>query len=143
MPSSPWFQGGLLCDVLMFPGAPLALPGEIVEHGDVCPLDASPSALTACETDLHGNVSISGYLVLFVAFPISFALGAVSKMFGFRGLCRTAVLLLSFGSALSLSIWTLWRCPTCFQFLLAALICCCFCSRVVLLHPRRIPHLAQ
>ena len=127
----------------MFLGAPLALFDETVEHGDVCPLDAPPSALTACETDLHGDVSIdfddlvciSGHVVLLVALPISFALGPVSKVFGFWGFCRTAVLLLSFGSALSLSIWMLRRCPICFQFLLAALICCCFCSRVVLLHP--------
>ena len=42
----------------MFPGAPLVLSSEIVEHGDVCPLDAPPSALTACETDPHGDVSI-------------------------------------------------------------------------------------
>ena len=42
------------------------------------------------------------------------------------------MLLLSFGSALSLSIWMLRRCPICFQFLLAALFCC-VCSRVLLL----------
>ena len=105
----------------------------------VCLLDTPPSALTACETDLYGYVSfdsgdlacISCYGVLFVAIPISFALGFATKVFGFWVLCRTAVLLLSFGSAL----WKLWRCPICFQFLLAALFCC-FCSRVVLLLPQ-------
>ena len=40
------------------------------------------------------------------------------------------MLLLSFGSALSLSIWMLLRFPICFQFLLAALFCC-VCSRVL------------
>ena len=134
----------------MFLGAPSALSGETVKHGDTCPLDAPPLALTVWETDLRGNVSIvlstfvhciSGYVVPLVALPKSFALGAVSKIFGFWGLCRTTVLLLSFGSALSLSISMLWRCPICFQFLLAALSCCCFCSRVALLHPQfRILH---
>ena len=72
--------------------------GETVEHGDVCPLDAQPSALTACETDLHGNVSIvfgdrdciSGYVVLLVALPISFALGAVSEVLGSLPHCCAA-----------------------------------------------------
>ena len=65
----------------------LALSGETVEHGDVCLLDAPPSALTPCETDLHGNVSIDfgdfvcicGYGVLLVALPISFAFGSRHK----------------------------------------------------------------
>ena len=109
----------------------------------VCLLDTPPSALTACETDLYGDVSvdsgdlvcISCYGVLLVAIPTSFVVGFATKAFGFWVLCRTAVLLLSFGSAISLSIWMLWRCPICFQFLLAALFCC-FCSCVVLLIPQ-------
>ena len=87
LPSSPWFQCVLWCDVPMFPGAPSALSGETVEHDDVCLLDAPPSAWTACETDLHGSVSIdfvdsvciSGCRVLLVAILISFALGVVTK----------------------------------------------------------------
>ena len=106
----------------------------------VCMLDTPPSALTACETDFFSYVSsdpddfacISVYGVLLAAIPISFALGFVTKAFGFWVLCRTVVRLLSFGSALSLSIWMLRRFPISFPFLLAALFCC-VCSRVMLL----------
>ena len=101
---------------------------EASGFGGVCMLDTPPSALTACETYFFSYVSFdsndfactSVYGVLLAAIPISFALGFVTKAFGFWVLCRTAVLLLSFGSALSLSIWMLRR-------------CLCVCSRVMLL----------
>ena len=99
-------------------------------------LDTPPSVLTTCETDFLSyetfDCACISYGVLLAVIPICFALGFITKALRFWVLCRIAVLLLSFGSALSLSIWMLRRCPTCFQFLLAALVCC-VCSRVLLL----------
>ena len=66
-----------------------------------------------------------------LSFPFVLLWDSSLKHWGFWVLCRTAVLLLSFGSALSLSIWMLRRCPIRFQSLLAALFCC-VCSRVLL-----------
>ena len=99
-------------------------------------LDTPPSALTTCETVFLSydtfDCACIFYGVLLAVIPICFALGFMTKALGFWVLCRIAVLLLSFGSALSLSIWMLRRCPICFQFLLASLVCC-VCSRVLLL----------
>ena len=136
-------------NVTLLRAPPSAIAGETELYGYVFFLDAPPSA-SAGDTD---SVDLEGFFqegfppgfgVMLVALVLVgiIVFGAVSGtgfvVSGFHSAalrCRIAVLLLSFGFALSQAFWVMWLCPLCFQSFAALLFwqaAIRFCSSVFL-----------